>query len=183
MRARLVPVLLTLCLGVGACTDGGEEPDAAPTLSPITESPSPSPEPDAVPPQATEATPEGAAEFVRFFYKSLERAYANADPEVIESLSADGCESCQNFVESIADLRDQGGRVEAFTIDVVDVQAAGVEPAATTAAAVVVLDVSEYVRVERDGSESAREPAVSGAVNDVQLVRVEGEWLVQGITQ
>lgn len=181
MCARLVTALLAAALAVSACSD--DEPAAGPTLPPITETPSATPTAQAIPTEATAATPEGAAEFVRYFYESVQRAYETADPSLVEVLSAEGCTSCSNFIDSVADLRDAQETVADFSLDVVDVQAAGLSAAASTVNAVVVLDVSEYVRESSSGTVVAREPAADGAVNDVQLIRVDGAWLVQEISQ
>lgn len=182
MRARLAPAAVALALLAAGCSDGGDG-EVSPTLPPITDAPSESPTAVAVPSEATAATPEGAAEFVRFYYAQLELAYAEADPALIADISAPDCSTCNNYVESLTDLRDSGSSVEPYSIRVTNVEPGGVADDAATTPAVVMLDISEYVRLDAQGDEVTREAPVTGAVQDVRLSRSGSSWLMQEITQ
>lgn len=76
MRARLLALAVVLAvltvLTVG-CSDGGDG-QTSPPLPPITDTPSTTPTAAAVPSEAKAATPEGAAEFVRFWFDTLNTA-------------------------------------------------------------------------------------------------------------
>jgi hypothetical protein len=181
MRARLVPVLLTLSVSVGACSDGGAPSEAATTRPPITESPSPSPEPDAVPPQATEATPEGAAEFVRFFYAEVERAYAEREPSRIAELAAPNCQTCERFIASVTQLRDQNQRSEGLVYEIVSAVAPPLE--GNTARVDVVYNGPEAVRYDSDNNVINREPAAKFVNEQVDLLLIDGSWRVREVTR
>lgn len=119
MRARLATALLVLSVGAAACSS--EDPEAGPTLPPITEAPSATPEP--VPSEATAATPEGAAEFVRHFYTQVELAYREREPRYVADLSAQDCRACERFISSLTQLRKEGQRAEGVTYDIVGAEA------------------------------------------------------------
>jgi hypothetical protein len=179
MRARLVPVFLALCVSVGACSDGGEEPDAAPTLPAITESPSPSPEPDAVPPQATEATPEGAAEFVRYWFDSLNQAAQDGDTETLKAVSDPACETCSRFISSIENLYGPGGRIEGGQFNVTAVEAQSVPAEAREAKALVVYDVTPTRQVGPQGETILQVEALSNETGDLVLARTPAGWTLK----
>ncbi len=184
MRARLVPVLLALSVSVGACSDGGEEPDAAPTLPPITESPSPSPEPDVVPSEATAATPEGAAEFVRFFYEAIETGYQSRDATALRQLSADDCTACSNFVATIESLKQSGSTVrDDYALDFVSVEAPELSGGERVLTALVVFNVTEYVQLGADGQVVKTEPAAENVVQNVTLERSGDGWRVLEVSR
>lgn len=178
MRARLGAALLVLSLGAAGCSSG-EEPEAGPTLPPVTEAPSPTPDADAVPSQATEATPEGAAEFARFFYSQVERAYVEKEPRYISELAADGCVACESFVESVSQLRDEGQRIVGATYEIVSAEAPPV--AGDTARVDVVYNGPEAVRYDSGNNVLNREPALTFANEQVNLILVDGSWRVQEV--
>jgi hypothetical protein len=181
MRSRLAAGLLALCLGATACSGGDGE--ASPTLPPVTESPSATPEAEAVPSEATEATPEGAAEFAKYFANEVHQAYITQDAERVARLSAPDCEACQAYISSIEEMRSVDATIaDNYTVEVLDAQAAGLPPEANTARVTVLLRIGEFLLTAPDGSELLREPANDRAVQELSLMRVEGGWLTTGVT-
>jgi hypothetical protein len=179
MRARLVPVFLALCVSLGACSDGGEEPDAAPTLPPITEARSPSPEPDAVPPQATEATPEGAAEFARLFYSEIARGFQTADPALVSRLSADDCRTCSEYIASITAVQEQGWRAKGGDFEILFAVAPAVE--GDTAKVDVGWNFSPVQYIDGSGSVVDDGPPVTGVEEQLKLRRDGDSWIVTAV--
>lgn len=178
MRGRLVPGVLALCLALAACSGGEGEP--APTLEPLAESATPTPTAPAVPSEAAAATPEGAAEFVRYFFDRVETAYAERDPSLIEPLVDEACAPCQRVIDAVTRLRDEEARVEGYRIDVVE----AASPAASeTASVTTLLNFSEFVRTDASGSVTRNEPARAGVVQELQLIRSGETWIVASVTE
>lgn len=180
-RVRLSSLLAVLAATLTACSGSGGA--AEPTsLPPITTSASPTPTVPTVPAEATAATPEGSIAFTRFFYARLEKAYATADPGLIAALSAPGCRSCANYIGSLTALRNEGGRVPGYTITVIALEALAGSSYPNAANVLAVLSDSEYVELNAQGREVAREPARPKSVNNVDLVRSGAGWLVKEVT-
>jgi hypothetical protein len=185
MSARLLPVLVAMTVAASGCA-GGEEPEmTAVPLPTVTASPSPevtetlsSAE---VPAEAAAETPEGAASFIRFFFSQLEVAYAIANPDLVASLSAPGCVTCDNYVGSLTALREDAGSVRDYSIRVESVEPSGVDEETLTA--VVTLNIGEYVRRDAENRVTGREESALGVVQDVRLVLAEDNWLVGEISQ
>lgn len=178
-----LPLLAVLAAALTACSGNGGA--AEPTsLPPITTSASPTPTPTAptVPVEATAATPEGSIAFTRFFYTQLEKAYATADPGLIAALGAPGCRSCANYIGSLTALRNEGGRVPGYTITVVGLESLAGTPGSNLANVLAVLSVSEYVEIDPQGREIAREPAQPKAVRNVDLIRTAAGWQIKEVT-
>lgn len=176
MRARWIGSILLAGALVAGCSSEAEEPEALPS---VTSAPSASPTPAAaaVPPAAQEATPQGAGAFARFFYAEVERAWAEADPEIIRRLSAPGCESCQLFIDSITNLREDGGRITPVTYEIKAAEA----PALTgdEARVTVIYDSPAIQRFDGAGNLLREEPAVTNFEEELRLVRGDGGWLVR----
>jgi len=164
----------------GGCAD--EEP-AATALPPASSAPSASvssaPSPVAVPSAAQAETPQGAAEFARFFYAEVERAYRERDPDVVARLSAPGCEACSRFVDSLASSRDNNERVEGVVYEIRMAEAPARSSSRTVVA--VVYDGPEAVRYAADGAVITREPAVTSFEEELELIRTGRSWLVQEV--
>lgn len=183
MGGRLLTAALLLSLGLTACS-GSEEPEAGPTLPPVTGAPRPTAEPDAVPSAATAATPEGAAEFARFFADEVHQAYLQKDPERIERLSAPGCTACKAYVASINEIKRLKASIsDSYTVEVLDAQAPAVAPDATDARVTVLLRIGELVLTAPDGEEIHREPASEEAVQEITLERSDGSWRTAEVTR
>jgi hypothetical protein len=187
MRARLVPFLLAMTVLASGCAGGGEPEVTAAPLPPASPSASPTAtvaatEAGEVPAEAAAATPEGAAAFIRFFFGQLEVAYAQADPDLVATLSTTGCVTCDNYISSLQALREDAGSVSDYSIHVDSVEPSSVDEEGMLTA-VVVLDVGKYVRRNADDRVTTREEPARGVVQDVSLVLTDGNWLVREITQ
>ncbi|MFN8075790.1 MAG: DUF6318 family protein [Kineosporiaceae bacterium] len=104
---------------LGGCSGGKDEPSAWPTLSntvtsdPTTPTASPStpPLPPVKPEAAYPSTPEGAQEFVRWYLKAYEYAYASGDPTPIMGVATRGCVQCQSIVDRVSKRRAASQRL------------------------------------------------------------------------
>lgn len=173
-----------LCLGglVAAVLAGcsGEDPPAV-TLPPLSVAPSPSaPSAQPVPTAAQAATPQGAAEFARFFYAQIEQAFVTRDPDRIAVLSASGCEACQAYIASLTSLRDENESVR-FDLEVIAADAPAGDMS-TSARVTVIYNSGGSIRYDANGAEIAREPARRNAEQTVMLVRIDGTWKVREVT-
>lgn len=179
MRARLAPVVLALCLAVAGCSDDGGA--AGPTLPPITESPSEAPTPTAVtvPSEATAATPEGAAEFGRFFYEAVEAGFRQRDASMLETISAPTCEICQRYIASIKQLAEKNERLEGNAIDVTDSVSPEGDGRSTTVT--VFYNNTASRRFDASGQLIVEEPARENVVVELVLERPATTWVVQEV--
>ncbi len=168
---------LVLALLAGCSQD---DPPAS-TLPPLSVAPSPSaPSAEPVPTAAQAATPQGAAEFARFFYGEIVQAFKARDPDRIAILSASDCEACQAYVDSLTSLRDENESVR-FDIVVVAAEAPGGDTT-NTARVTVIYNSEGSIRYNANGTEIAREPARRNAEQTLTLVRTGGTWKVQEVT-
>lgn len=167
-------VLLAVLAG---CAGDGERP---PALPPLTATPSPSPSVEAAPTGIAAPTPEGAAEFVRYFYAQVELGYQRKDPNLVARLSAPGCSACARFVSSITRLRANNERVEGLVYDITFAAAPATD--GLVARVDIIYNGPEVVRYDATGQVVNREPAAAGAEEQVDLVEAPaGGWLVAEI--
>ena len=174
---RLLPGVLALCLALTACSGGEDEP--APTLEPLASSATPSPTGAAVPSEAAAATPDGAAEFARFYYESIEAGFQSRDASTVAELSAEGCEICQRYVDSIARLSERDERLEGNEITIREAVAPG--DAGPTAVVTVVYDNTASRRFDAQGNVILEEPARENVVVELVLARVADSWQVEEV--
>lgn len=176
MRVRLVTALLAASLVTSACSD--DEPAAGPTLPPVTETPSASPTAEAIPTEATAATPEGAEAFVRHFTREVNQAYLTLDAARIQALSDPDCKTCQRYIASIEAFAAEDASVAPYEVEVLEVEAPAVAPETTGITALSVLRIDEVVVTTPDGTELLREAADEMYIQTVSLVRGQAGWLV-----
>lgn len=179
MRAHLASGLLALGLGVAACSGGDDV--TAPPLPPITEAPSASPSPTAepVPSEATAATPEGAAEFVRAWFEELNNAAGSGETAGVTRLSDPGCATCSSFIQSIASLYDAGGLIEGGEFSVTTVEAQPVDGASGEARVLVIYDVSPTRQVGAQGETLLEVDALTGEAGDLVLRHSGDSWTMR----
>jgi hypothetical protein len=183
MRARpSLALVVALGFALSGCGGGGDDGPAA-TLPPVTPTASPTEAAADVPEEAREETPEGAAAFGRFFYETLEEAYAASDPDLLQPLVAPECEACQRILASLTRLRDEGLNVTGHTITVTDAVAPGLQPGETETSVTSILDFAEYVETDAQGNEVFREEAASQVVQDVGLRRDGNAWVVTSLVE
>lgn len=177
--ARRLSVVLALCAGLTAC--GGDEPPPV-TLPPITEAPIPTPTAteDPVPSAATEQSSDGAVEFARFFYEQVAVGFQNQNPDVVAAISLPGCATCENYVDSIQAVRDDGLRVEGGDFDITFAVSPGLEnPAA--ARVDVGWNFTPVTYYDGSGNVVDTGPAVTGVEELVTLNREGSTWRVASV--
>jgi hypothetical protein len=168
-------VAATLCVVV-ALVGCSSDPEPEP-LPPI-ESLSPSPVALPMPSEAAAETPQGAAAFARYYLDVVGRAFATADPSLLDQLSAAGCGGCDALIASVNELREQGRKRVGGEYTVTSVAAPPVEEGD------VVVEIA-YVRaagevVDAAGRVQASAPAVPQTNAQMRLVRSGRSWIVQG---
>jgi hypothetical protein len=109
--------------GCSGGDDGGD--GSAATLPPVTPTASPIEAAAEVPPEATEATPEGAAAFGRYFYETVDRSFKALDTTTLRAISDPDCRVCQRYIESIEGFVASEQRVEGNDLTVQDAGAPG----------------------------------------------------------
>lgn len=83
---------------LAGCSGGSDSnPSTLPTLASPTATAAPSAVALDVPPRAKVHTRVGAAEFVRFFFTELDKAYQAGKPFPLDGLADPQCDSCKNF--------------------------------------------------------------------------------------
>lgn len=158
-----------------------DDPPAS-TLPPLSVAPSPSaPSAEPVPSAAQAATPQGAGEFARYFYEQVEQAFVDRDPERVRRLSAPGCRTCADFIESLTRLRDNGERVDGAVYDILAAEAPSSNGETTTVT--VIYNGPPVVRYAADGTIIAEEPEVRFMEEELVLVRAAGAWLVMAVNR
>ncbi|MBK5305086.1 MAG: hypothetical protein JJD92_00205 [Frankiaceae bacterium] len=175
---RALALTLAAVAALSACGGSDGEPQTAPPVSssPVSAA-SPTPAADDVPAEAKAATSAGAEAFARFFYAQTVRAFETKNPDLIKDISAPGCESCERYVQSVAQLRDNNERIENYVVTVT----LAVAPAVTGEAVRVDLTYSlpEAVRYDASGKVLAREGPFKRVDVQMNLVRSGDTWLVE----
>lgn len=143
-------------------------PPPRPSLSPLKR-----------PAAADEASSAGAAEFVRYWYAELDRAYEVLDGRIIDALSENRCSACTNYVE---DIRGSAKRGERFVGGTYRVTSA-VAPAVVDGITVVLVkyDADELVIRAKTGEVIERFSAEKGVTSQVQVMRKDGSWTVRAL--
>lgn len=180
MRARILTCVVALGLALAGCSD--DDGESAATLPPVTSTPSATAAGN-VPPEAQEATPEGAAEFAGFFAVEVSEAYRALDPDRVRRLSSSDCQTCEQYISSIESIAAQDAEVgESYSVEVVDAAAPAADAELATADVTLTLMVGEFVVTSPSGEELAREPADDALVQDITLERAGDSWVVTEVT-
>ncbi|NRQ50490.1 DUF6318 family protein [Aeromicrobium stalagmiti] len=101
---RFGGIVLVTALLLGACSSDPEPVE--PTRS---SPPTPTVTPPAMPDQAREDTPEGAAAFVKHYVDVFNYAASTGDVEELSRLSSPACEGCQSYIDLYRDTYQAGG--------------------------------------------------------------------------
>lgn len=182
-----------MVLALGACASlaglltgcSSDERSAPSTLPPVTSSvaSSAAPTPTAAaatpvpkPPEADAFTSEGAAAFVRYYIDVINAAVATNNAQQLAALSGPDCDSCQNYLASIAKTVADRGHVESGKLSVLSAVAPQLEAGAGT----VLLDftATEFVSRTADGRELQRFPPVGKRSAELRCLRRGDSWIV-----
>lgn len=176
LRAAAGAVALT---ALAACSSDPAPPSTLPSLS---AAPSTSPSAAAVPSEAAAATPEGAAEFARFFYAQVTRGFQTQDSSLVSALSLPTCKTCSNYVRSIDSVRADKLTVEGGDFQLYLAVAPG-QGQPSEARVDVGWDFTAVKYLNEAGEVVEEGPAVSRVEEQLDLVRIDGEWRVEAITR
>lgn len=179
MRARLVPALLVLGLGLSACSGGDGE--ASPTIPPVTDAPSPSAA--ATPTQAAPSAPQDPAEFAQFFVNEVFEAYESLDAERVSRLSDPACQACQRYVATIGSIRERDATIrDDYSVEVLETLTPGESAEAATVVVTLITRVGPFVVTDPDGTQVVNEPAADQIVQSLTLLRTADSWRVAEMT-
>jgi hypothetical protein len=167
MHSVAVSLLLAGC-------SGGDQPRALPTLTATSP-----PSAVAVPVEARQPTPVGAAAFVRFYFAQVSRAFSDADVRALEGLSDPECGTCKNYVATAAKFRRDGQRVRGTAVRVLSAEA---PPAENGFIAVdTYLDAPARQIVRPDGSVLTKLAADPRYHVTAYVKLVSGGWVVRAV--
>jgi hypothetical protein len=174
-------LVLTLAATAAVAGCGGSSSGQPRTLPAVSASPSPSAVPSVAPTGINAPTPQGAADFARYVYAQIERAFATKDPALIQALSTPACDSCNNLIASLKRVVANNEHVVGYRITV----QAAVAPAttATTARVDVIRETTGGEFISAAGRVVLREPALHGIEERMDLVRAGGTWRVAQIVR
>jgi Family of unknown function (DUF6318) len=128
-------------------------------------------------PEAAKAnTAEGAEAFTRFFAERANFAYDTLDPEIVRSLSAPECKTCQAMITSLTQWRDAKYRYDGKFVAPTSIQISAF-PSDGTAKTLLVGSSPESKLLDQSGAIVQRFPATS-ASSSVFLAYQEGHWRV-----
>lgn len=172
--SRVAVAVVLLAAGCGGSSDG-DGPKVLPSPSP-TALMSATPSATSVATGKDAPTPEGAAEFAKFFYAEISRGFAERDPSIVSSLSLPTCKTCKLYVDSVAYVRDKGQRVEGGVFRIKF--AVGSGEGKSEAVVDVGFDFMESKIFSRSGALADTTPAMAGVEEQMALKRVDGVWKV-----
>jgi len=159
-----------------------DEPPAS-TLPPLSVAPSPSAtSAEPVPSAAQAATPQGAAEFARFFYGQVAAGFQTQNPDLVAEISLPTCESCQRYIQSIADVKRDALRVEGGDFEITFASAPALEDP-QKARVDVGWDFSSVAYFDVANNQVDSGPAVTGVEETMLLQRRGGSWVVEALFQ
>ena len=117
-RRALPPILFALVLSVGGCAKSSNvaADDARPSVVPTSAAPSPS-----QPPLAGQRSERGAAEFVRYWFRTLDYASRTGDTVQLVAGSDPACTACQSAISTIDNAYNDGGSLRGGTFTLQDV--------------------------------------------------------------
>jgi hypothetical protein len=163
----VLPTGATTTTGTAAATT--RVPSSSPTLKP-----------PLLPAAAAKPTPDGAAEFFRFFWATYNYSFASLDAAPLRRISAPTCKSCAAYATGIDDAKRAGARFDGGRVIVRQAVAA---PDDVQRGLVVnaLVDQGAAVTIARDGQTSEPEPSKPDLRVDA-AVRWTGEhWVMVGM--
>jgi hypothetical protein len=185
-RSTAAAACLLVSVVLSACADDEPGARALPPASPQASASasaggSPTPAAVAVPSAAQAGTPQGAAEFARFFYSEVAVGFQTQSPDRVSQLSLPACETCQRYVASIAEAKHNDWRVEGGDFRLLFAEAPSAHPSGTSVIDVA-WDFEPAVYYDASGEKIHEAPAVQGVEETVRLQRHDESWVVEEIT-
>jgi hypothetical protein len=150
---------------------------ASPSPSASLPSPTASPSVD-IPAAAREKSDKGAEAFVRYFVGQSARAWTNADPALIESISDPDCDSCASLASTAKKLREAGHHYARAPITVTSAQALTGDGDKQNVAASI---RQHSVDVIDGGGAVVSSDKAGNLERTFLLYWKEGQWVVGGI--
>lgn len=170
-----------------ACSSGAaDEPERTTSTSAATSeaaaTPTEStPAPPQMPPEAREATPEGAAAFVRHFFQLVNYAYATGDTEPLRRASHSDCETCASVVDQVEQRYSTGGRISGGEISVVSAQAGPIDDVGISLVTTA-YDQASLTELDADGNVVTTGSGEDDSVIAFYAEFAGDEWRAFGIT-
>ena len=103
---RFGGIFLAATLLLGACSGDPEPKEPSPSA---TSQPTSTATPPAMPDQAKEDSPEGAAAFVTYWVQVLNHASVTGDVRALSQASSSGCSGCEKYIKKIESVYAAGG--------------------------------------------------------------------------
>jgi hypothetical protein len=172
LRGVLVTALLT-----GALAGCSSDPEPR-TLPPVPSASPTAAAPLPVPPEATPATPQGAAAFARYYLGLMNQAFSTRDSSLVRRVSDPGCGGCNNLIGAIDESPEEGERVEGGKYVVAFAEAPPVEEGDVIVE--VRYSLTEVRVLAPDGSLIRRTPPVENVDAQMRLLRRGNAWIVAG---
>ena len=184
-RGRVVALsLLGLAWVLGGCaqisnvtTPSSVAPSASasPSVVPTTRPTAPG-----RPASASERTPAGAAEFVRYWFATLAYATGSGDVGPFAAASADECRTCRAAVEAVQQSYADGGRLDGGDYSLQDVTPSVLASDGLISVAVV-FDRSPRSALSPVGEVRGSLPGVAFVQCEVRVAWVEKAWKVRAL--
>ncbi|HVE64723.1 MAG TPA: DUF6318 family protein [Mycobacteriales bacterium] len=172
---RLVAICVVSALTTAGCS-GDDSPGPA-VLASLSAEPSPSRLVSAVP---SALTPQGAADFARYFFQVLDAAYNTGDTSTLEAISAPGCKVCDRYISSIKEIYGRGGRYKGEETSVVFAEAPAFE--GDVASVEVIVTFPPQMELAPDGSVASTSPGRTRATGELSLRKSRTAWSVIDFT-
>ena len=176
---------LTIAACSGASVPGAgqgstQEPRIPTTTVTPTATVAPTITPPALPAEATQATPEGAAAFFRYFWAVYGYSYASLDTRIMRSICETTCNSCRTFAAQIEAAAERGDHFEGGGVSVAVAVAAPSDPTRGTMVNGVIDQKSAWTVSAQGQVVASASPNVKKGVN--AAVRWDGtRWRMLAI--
>jgi hypothetical protein len=162
---RFGGIVFVALLVLGACSsDPVPKEPAATSSAPAT----PTATPPAMPEQAKQDSPEGAAAFVKHYVDVFNYAASTGDVDELSRLSAATCEGCQSYITLYRKTYDAGGYFKGGEWKIGDLQ---LQQEDDTAYLTTTVNVSDGAFRENSGASERTEP---GEQTQVSFAAADG---------
>lgn len=168
---RIAAASVATVISLAGCSaDDGPGPTV---LASRTASARPSPSAPAAP---SALTPQGAADFARYFFDVVETAYLTGSTATLKSLSTPECVACSRYVQSIESVYGHGGKFVGGDFNIRFAEAPAFEGAKSTVS--VLVDITRTDELAADGAVVKSDPPQSRVEGNLDLTKSTGSWRV-----